>query len=124
MNFKKLFLICILSILTLTVSADNYKAYQVAFREKPNGKWTEWITCNIRIEVTKDDFIIIYSKTSQVYKGLNKIRTYFDNDGEYTIEFSAVDNDLKKCTIKIRKSHSVMQLYVEYSDFMWVYNIK
>lgn len=124
MNIKKLFLIYLLSILSLTVSADNYKAYQVAFREKPNGNWTAWITCNIRIEVTKDDFIIIYSKTSQVYKVLNRIRTYFDDDRGYNIEFSAVDSDYKKCTIKMRRINSVTQLYVEYSDFMWVYNIK
>lgn len=127
---KKILIILALMMAITTCKAgdDVYTAFQFALKVRNSyGNWTEWTdweSCNIRIEVSNDG-IIIYSSTPQGYVPTSKSNTYYDNSGGYNIEFNCVDLNRKYCILRLRKeTNGNSQLYIQYNDAMWVYNVR
>lgn len=124
----------ILLILTLSISSYsqiyNYKA--TAFASKHINDygywttWTEWQYSDVKIVFNSyTDIITIYSKTPQVYNVKEYLGKTEETDGSTQIHWIVRDMDYLKAKIRLRKEYrGTLQLYVEYSDIIWVYNIK
>ena len=79
----------------------------------------------ITIDLNKER-ITIYSKETQVYDVAENEGETYDNDGDITLSLFCVDKDGLTCRIRLVKLISQdgrNQLYVDYNDMKWVYNV-
>lgn len=90
---------------------------------------SQWEPSNINICIdTDNDMVTIYSPRTQVYaiyESYNNGNAYRDSGGGQTVKFYAVDHDYDKCTIRLRvESNGNSQIYVDFSNVAWVYNVR
>ena len=105
------------------------KATDFAYMYQTNyGTWSDWSTwedCSIlcTVDINKDR-ITIYSIETQVYDIIENSDTYYDEDGDLVWKLVGIDNEGIQCGVRIlKKSSGTTQLYVNYSDIRWVYNV-
>lgn len=100
-----------------------FNAYEVAI--KYNGEWTDWEDCNVDVKLDiSNDLVVIYSAETQVYSILYEIEAPRDSSGEQ-IAFRAKDQDGDYCTFRLRiQNNGTKQLYVDFADVSWVYNVR
>ena len=116
----------------MPVSAQTYyyKATDFAYKQVNDyGYWTNWSSWEVvNISMTIDftnDIVSIYSKTPQIYRITEHVRNYTDNSGGVQAEFRFIDQDGDNGTMRLRiETNGNSQLYVEFSNIMWVYNVK
>lgn len=107
-----------------------FKSSSVSFTEKKNdGTWTEWsdfVNANVLITLdAKKDAITINSAEVQSFK----IKAYGeieDNEDVNIVPFECVDNRYSSCNIFIitkKKENNRMQIYINYNEVKFVYNI-
>ena len=129
---KKLFLL--LFVLGLCVSSKaqvhTYKTTQYARKYiNSSGNWTKWSSwkkSNITMTIDfNGDFITIYSPKTQVYKITKCTRKFTDSSGGKQVEFAFVNQDKDKGHIRLRiGANGNSQVYIEFNNIMWVYNVK
>ncbi|WP_395054950.1 hypothetical protein [Flavobacterium sp.] len=92
--------------------------------------WTEWSDfkeVEILLIIDPDnDRIKIFSKEDQVYDIIKSYESEIDQDGDKTIKWLCVNEDGIKCIVRLVKLYSQegrSQIYVDFEDFMYVYNI-
>ena len=87
--------------------------------------WSDWQGCNILVVVDAGkDLITVYSQETQEYDIVEYLGEEEDNNGAL-IKFNCVDKDGGKCNIRVRvQNDGQQQLYVDYNDASWVYNIQ
>ena len=131
-HFKFVMFIAILSMLPFVVSAQSYrlKAYELSYKYINEwGRWTNWSkweACNIDIAFNYDNSrIIIFSKQTQDYSISTYLDPITDNNGKSDV-MKCIDKNGLVCTIRVRTQYNPkgLQLYVEYQDMVWVYNIE
>ena len=72
-----------------------------------------------------DDCITIYSSKTQVYQITECARQFTDSSGGRQVEFAFVDQDDDKGHIRLRiEANGNSQVYIEFNNIMWVYNVK
>lgn len=130
---KKFLLILMMAVIGLTASANSiwFRAYSCAIKYKNDYNrnntqgWSNFQKCNIDIEFKMDDdFIIIYSKTTQIYGIYENAGTYTDNEGGKQQGYYVIDQDYDKGMIRLRIARDgTSQLYVDFNDIGWVYNV-
>lgn len=101
-----------------------YKAYQYTQKMSYASDFDDWTTVNIPIVFNfTTDQIIIYSKRTQTYY-IYKYETYTSNEGRRAVRFYFVDQDLDKgcCRLLIRND-GTSQIYIDFSNISWVYNV-
>ncbi len=101
-----------------------YKLYN--YNSRRWSGWSDWTPTNILVVVNYDiDRVTIYSKNIQEYDVYATDSTGArDSNGE-TETFSCVDQDGKRCDIRIRRQYDgAVQIYVDYSDASLVYNVE
>lgn len=100
-----------------------FNAYEVAI--KYNGEWTDWEDCNVDVKLDiSNDLVVIYSAETQVYSILYEIEAPHDSSGEQ-IAFRAKDHEGDYCTFRLRiQNNGTKQLYVDFADVSWVYNVR
>lgn len=91
-------------------------------------QWTDWQKSNMNISIDlNSDIIIIYSPITQIYKvygAYNNGNMYLDNSGGKNIKFYVIDQDGDKGEIRLRvERNGNSQLYVDFSNIAWVYNV-
>lgn len=87
--------------------------------------WSEWEKSDMLVIFDLDDDIIkIYSPKIQTYLILEHLRTYSDNSGGKQIEWSCIDQDYDKGHIRLREINNTYQLYIDFSNISWVYNLR
>lgn len=134
---KTIKLVCLTVIAFLAFSTVSFgqvyklKSTSVAFKHKINdyrwSDWSEWeeTTVLVTIDLNKDR-ITIYSKETQIYDVAENEGEKYDSDGDKTLSLYCVDKDGLTCRIRLVKLNSQggrNQLYVDYNDMKWVYNV-
>ena len=130
----KKFLLALLMVLGVATVANaqvtKYRATSFSYKmQQSNGSWTDWSSwesSSVLIVVnTNNDSVQIYSKETQEFDILKVVSDWHnDGDGGQQFEVACVDKDGLRCHMRFRKLNSGdMQLYVDYSDCMYVYNI-
>jgi len=134
---KTIKLICLTVITLLTFSTVSFgqvyklKSTAYTYMYKINdyswSGWDEWkeTTVLITIDLNKQR-ITIYSQEMQVYDVAENEGEHYDSDGDETLSLYCVDKNGITCRIRLVKLISQggrNQLYVDYSDMKWVYNV-
>lgn len=130
---KKIFALIVISFMFVTneISAQNLKYYTTDFAYKVkynNGNWSDWSDwedshCLVNINLDRDE-INIYSSTPQeftIYK--YEEDSIYDNDGGEQLKLYCVDDDGLRCHVRLRIHEDSLQLYVDYDDVTYVYNL-
>lgn len=128
----------LLTVLLLTVSAfcfsqvTKFKTTSLSIKTKNEitKKWTLWsdpenVDILISIDLTNER-IKIFSKQDQIYDIIKYYDKSIDSDGDETLSFQCVDQDGLKCFVRfviLKSQKNRKQIYVDYSDMMWMYNI-
>jgi hypothetical protein len=130
---KKLFLALILGVgISLSGSAQTvwYKAFSYAYHQKTSygtwENWTPWYSCDIDMKIDWDnDYIVIYSQTTQRYMVVSYDGQYQEPDGGTQAQFKVIDQDSDRGYIRLRiEASGNSQLYVDFNNISWVYNIR
>lgn len=106
-----------------------FNAIGLSYKEiDPNGKsseWSEWENVSILIVYNgKENTIEIYSKETQEFDIVRYDPDESDGDGGVVSPMFCVDKEGKRCQIRYRQTkNNTMQLYIDYDNFMYVYNI-
>lgn len=118
-------------IVVFTSIAQSFrcKAYEFTHGYKNKyGKiiWNDWETSNVPISVNwQDRRIRIYSQTIQDYHILeiSDKHNEINKEGFYYI-MECIDKDGLECLVNFRFQYNpkIMQIYIEYKDYSWVYN--
>lgn len=123
----------LLTVLTLTSFSQTYKwrAEQFTYKYQTKNKvWTDWEKWkDVNIYITMDNTkqrITVFSEKHQVYDILtNEGEKYID--GKKVTTFYCLDIDGIVCIVKLigssKEEYTGTNLYVEYSNMMWIYNI-
>lgn len=129
-QFKTTLLLIIFSVFLFSSNAraDNieyYNAYQYSQKLVTDSYWDSWTHVNILITFNyTTDKIIIYSNKIQVYSIYN-YDIYYDNDGEKVLRFYFIDQDYDKGTMRLMvRPSGTSQIYVDFANISWVYNVK
>lgn len=86
--------------------------------------WSAWQDCNILV-VIKNDRVTIYSNQMQEYDIYDAGEEEGDGEGGSMITFKCVDADALRCEIRMRRqANDQVQLYVDYNNMMFVYNVE
>lgn len=105
-----------------------YKATDLAIKTYEYGRWSDWSDwerVDILVVINMDkDVITIYSKSTQEYDIIEYLGEENDRDGGSSVKFLCVNEDGSRCHVRIRmQKDGQRQLYVDFSDVMFVYNI-
>jgi hypothetical protein len=129
--------IALISVIFLTISTNVfgqvYKLKSTAFSSKykiNEYKWSEWSDATessvlITFDLTNDR-ITIYSKETQVYDIAEYEGQTTDEDGDDIFSYFCIDEDGTKCRLKwltLNSQNGRMQMYVNYDNMIWLYNI-
>ena len=110
---------------------DNIRYYETtsfSYKKVVNGEWTDWSEWEdsgmiITMNLTKD-VVEILSPKAQIYNITENKGLYFDQEDGRNVNFSFEDQDGDKGTMRLRiEKNGNSQLYVEYANVMWVYNL-
>lgn len=87
--------------------------------------WTSWIACDVTIKIDIDaDLIVIYSNKTQIYKVIAYDGEAGDEHGGRYVQFRVIDQDADRGAVRLRVEYSGnSQLYVDFADISWVYNV-
>ena len=117
--------------LTLTSNAQTlyFKTTEFAIRYKTNygwGNWSDWQPSDMKVKMDlDDDLIIIYSEKIQIYQVLRDEGNYTDDSGGKQQKFYIIDQDDDHGYLRLRiERNGNSQIYIDFNDVMWVYNVK
>lgn len=122
-------MLLLVSVFTLSAEEQWYNSQSYAYKYKTNygswSSWSDWQTCNLNIKFDlNSDWIIIYSNKTQYYKVIQFRGQRTELDGSQQAYFIANDANGGRVQIRLRmETNGNSQIYVEYSDAMWVYNV-
>lgn len=123
-----LLLFC-LSSLNLFSQVAKLKSTAISYKYNVNGwsDWSDWEETSVLITIDmNNDRITIYSKDKQVYDVVKIDETTYDKEGNKILALYCVDKAGLTCVVKLVKLKSYYdskQLYVEYGDIIWVYDV-
>jgi len=135
MKYIKSVCICIiLIILSLNTFSQvtKYKSTSFSFKTKNENtlRWSKWSEPEsaeilITIDLTSDR-IKIFSEEEQVYDIIQYYKMTTDVDDDETLKFQCVNEDGLKCFVRfviLKSQNGRKQLYVDFADMSWMYNI-
>lgn len=131
-KMKKLFLfVTFLFMFLVNMMGQDlwYKTFEVSMiHKKEDGSWTnwsDWEKCVVTVWFNlKKDVITIFSAKTQRYQVLKLEDPPQDSDGKQ-VKFYVKDQDGDYGHIRLRiEKNGYSQLYVDYSDVSWVYNVR
>lgn len=131
MKYIKKIIIALVMCISISASAQTiwYQAYQYASASVYNGNytWSDWKSSVVKLKIDwDDDFIVIYSPRTQIYKITSTVSSlHTDSKGGQECEFRFIDGDGDRGSLRLRfDPYGTAQLYIDFSNIAWVYNIK
>lgn len=92
------------------------------------GEWSDWQECDVLVTIDLNKLrITIYSQETQIYDIATNEGMTSDEDGDETLSLYCVDKNGGNCRIRLVKLNSQggqEQLYVDYNDARWCYNLR
>lgn len=127
--FSFLLIFGLLSASSLNAQVLRFKTYQFSIKYKKNdvwGDWSDWQPSDLRVLIDLDeDMITVKSEKIQVYQVLEHDSSYTDKSGGKQLKYYVKDQDGDKGYVRLRvETNNNIQLYVDFNDVMWVYNMK
>lgn len=132
-------LLCILLCLMLLFNSESvkaqvfkFRAVEFAIKEKSPitgtwTAWTDWQRCN-NVVVTMDctkNIVSFNTKELQIYYIIDTVDKWVDESGGTQTKMSFLDQDMDKGFMRLRTDvNGHQQVYIEYANIMWVYNVK
>jgi len=127
---KKLYTILLVMFITIPCFAQTeyFTAYQYSSKMLVKGQWSEWldwIPTDIYVKIDYDRAkVVIYSSDMQVYRLIEEVEAPYDDTGQQR-KYRMIDQDGDYGSIRFRRQYNgTMQLYIDYADIKWVYNIE
>lgn len=122
---KRLILTMLFSLISLTIFAQTEWFTATEFAIKVDNEWSNWIDCDISVKIDiGNDKVTIYSNEVQIYRIIDEVDPPRDKNGTQ-VAFSMIDQDGDRGIFRIRKQYDgAIQIYVDFSDVSWVYNIE
>lgn len=129
---KKLLTLLLAVLISVSVSAEIMKFRTTAFATKQIDSygywqgWSDWESSNLLITLnTNTDDVYIYSSKLQHYHITSYQGTKTETDGSKQSYLKFYDQDGDNGTMRLRvESSGSSQIYVEFANVMWVYNVK
>ena len=102
----------------------SFFAYKYVDDDNQWHEWSDWEPSKIVLSIDTDkETITIYSEQEQRYIILDRGDDDQDDAGGEQVEFSVIDQDGDTGVVRVRaQKNSVLQLYVEFNNIMWVYS--
>ena len=130
---KKFFMMVFLLILSISISFGQVlklRSTSYAIKYKTDYSWSEWsdlvkTSVLITMDIQKER-ITIYSVQRQIYDIAEDEGVDINNDEYSTFSFYCIDEDGNTCRIRLLSFYNEdlpMQLYIDYPDLAWVYNV-
>ena len=122
-------LIVMLITIPCFAQTEYFTAYQYSSKVMMNNgqwsNWLDWIATDIDVKIDFDKAkIVIYSNEPQIYRLIEEVEAPY-NDGGQQIKYRMIDQDGDYGSIRFRKQYNgTIQLYIDYADIKWVYNIE
>lgn len=121
-----LFLMLFVTVSSFAINTHRYNYIGYAYSQKiynENTKtWSKWssiVPTSIKIIVDySENIIIIFSNKIQLYKIIDKDTILLKDDISYKMTVVDIEGDNALITLYNK------QLYIEYANLMWVYNLK
>ncbi len=127
---KKMMMVIAFLFTVMSMNAQTYKFKTTAVAYKELGrngwtKWTDWYRTEMLVVISNDrDVISIYSETPQEYDILEYQGEENDRNGR-SYKYLCVNEDGLKCGIRLRAQRDgSRQLYVDFNNAMWVYDLR
>jgi hypothetical protein len=130
---KSFGLMIVLLTFSATAFGQVYKLKATSFSSKykiNDYRWSEWSEATkssvlITFDLNKER-ITIYSKTTQVYDIAKYEGKTTDEDGDDFYSYYCVNGNGLTCRVRLAKLNSQNgrnQVYVDFSDMKWMYNV-
>lgn len=121
-----LFLMLFVTVSSFAINTHRYNYIGYTYSQKiynENTKtWSKWssiVPTSVKIIVDySENIIVIFSNKIQLYKIIDKETILLKDDISY--KMTVVDMDTDNALITLYKK----QLFIEYANLMWVYNLK
>lgn len=127
LNFKRILVIMILSLVTITSSAEVLKFRTKAYSQRestPYGwtSWTNWEKSDILITMDLNtDIVTIFSPRIQKYYIFGYSEPYYDHMAR-CIDYNFYDQDGDKGTMSlVVKPDGQSEIYIRFANVQWVY---
>jgi hypothetical protein len=125
---RLMFIIIFITSVQFVNAQVRFRTSDFCYRTESNGywsQWSKWQSVDVLVNIVEDR-VIIYSQQTQIYDVIQNLGKNTDNDGDTTYSFSCVDAEGIRCRVRLvsRADTSTLQLYVDYSDINWVYNLR
>jgi hypothetical protein len=96
-------------------------------RTRQWSKWSQPKDVDVLITIDIDNKRIrIFSKEEQVYDIIKFYDIETDDEGDETLKFHCINEDGLKCFVRfvvLNSRDGQRQLYVDFADMLWMYNI-
>ena len=131
---KRIILFCAVFFASVAVHAQVHKYNTTGFSYKLYnetygywGEWSDWEYSNLLVVVDLGrERITVYTDERQEYAIYDVDEDRYDSDGDFCLSMSCVDQDGARCGVRLlyNSNSDGMQLYIDYSDIIIVYNIE
>lgn len=106
------------------------KTRSVSIKAKINNRWSDWTdwesTSVLILMDLSNERITIFSKEKQIYDIIRFKDKYIDSDGDEVFAMTCINEDGLTCQLRLMKLNSQNgrnQLYIDFNDMKWVYNV-
>ena len=127
---KRLLLAMLLCVISVTSFAQviNFETTSYTYKTYNGYSWSKWApyqSSDMLLTMDMDkDLVIIYSPKTQIYKIIDYIGTYVDNDGDATIEFKFIDGDGDYGTMRLmQRTSGKSEVYIQFANVIWCYSV-
>ena len=128
----KKFILTLLMVFTVGVAFSQVKYFQTTqFSYKYLTEynywtdWSDWEKCTAKVKLDLDnDIIVIYTNETQKYYVYEYVGEVEDNSGQ-TIKFAVIDHEDDYGYVRLRvQNNGTKQIYIDFNNIKWVYNLK
>lgn len=107
-----------------------FRSYSFSIKYQERNTWSKWSEpeeASVLIVFNLDkERVSIFSKETQEYDIIETYKKVIDSDGDEVFRYVCIDKNGLRCNIRwiYLQSQTRWQVYVDYKDMMWMYNVK